>query len=82
MNLHTQQCVSSADKYLLRHFLEPGIMGLAQVKGCRGHIIQKSYIVNRVRYDIFYMEKYSLKLDLPRIYDTVINCFKSQGWAY
>ncbi|WP_158847592.1 exopolysaccharide biosynthesis polyprenyl glycosylphosphotransferase [Algibacter sp. L1A34] len=82
MKLHTEEFQSTVDKYLVRHFLKPGITGLAQVKGYRGEIIDKSDIVNRVRYDIFYMEKWSFKLDLRIIYLTVFNALSGEEKAY
>jgi len=82
MQSHTEQFQSTVDKYLVRHFLKPGITGLAQVKGYRGEIVDNSDIVNRVRYDIFYMEKWSFKLDLKIIYLTVFNVFKGEEKAY
>lgn len=82
MQIHTEQFQSSVDKYLVRHFLKPGITGLAQIKGYRGEIVSKSDIVNRVRYDIFYMEKWSLRFDLIIIYYTVLNALKGEEKAY
>ncbi|MCL5130019.1 exopolysaccharide biosynthesis polyprenyl glycosylphosphotransferase [Algibacter sp. L4_22] len=82
MQLHTEEFQSTVDKYLVRHFLKPGITGLAQIKGYRGEIIDKSDIVNRVRYDIFYMEKWSFKLDLRIIYLTVFNALSGEEKAY
>ena len=82
MEIHTQQYETSVDKYLVRHFLKPGITGLAQIKGYRGEIIEKSDIVNRVRFDIFYMEKWSLQLDFKIIYYTVVNAIIGQERAY
>ena len=82
MEFHTEQYETSVDKYLVRHFLKPGITGLAQVKGYRGEIIETSDIVNRVRFDIFYMEKWSVQLDLYIIYCTVVNAIKGQEKAY
>ncbi|MDP5230054.1 MAG: undecaprenyl-phosphate glucose phosphotransferase [Cellulophaga sp.] len=82
MKLHTEQYEKTVDKYLVRHFLKPGITGLAQIKGYRGEIIEKADIVNRVRYDIFYMEKWSLELDLRIIYYTVANALKGEESAY
>ncbi|WP_423997346.1 exopolysaccharide biosynthesis polyprenyl glycosylphosphotransferase [Maribacter sp. IgM3_T14_3] len=82
MHLHTEKYQNSVDKYLVRHFLKPGITGLAQIKGYRGEIIKQSDIINRVRYDIFYMEKWSLKLDLSIIYYTVYNAIKGEEKAY
>ncbi|NJB35382.1 undecaprenyl-phosphate glucose phosphotransferase [Croceivirga sp. JEA036] len=82
MVVQTEEYQKSVDKYLVRHFLKPGITGLAQVKGYRGEVIQKSDILNRVRYDIFYMEKWSLKLDLRIIFFTVFNALKGEEKAY
>lgn len=82
MELHTQQYETSVDKYLVRHFLKPGITGLAQIKGYRGEIKDKSDIVNRVRYDIFYMEKWSIRFDVLIIYYTLVNAIRGQEKAY
>jgi|TARA_R110002033_G_scaffold12371_9_gene37567 putative colanic acid biosynthesis UDP-glucose lipid carrier transferase len=82
MVVHTQQYESSVDKYLVRHFLKPGITGLAQIQGCRGEIVNRSDIVNRVRYDIFYLEKWSLALDAKIVFLTVYNALKGEERAY
>ena len=82
MVVHTQEFENSVDKYLVRHFLKPGITGLAQISGYRGEIMVKSDIINRVRYDIFYMEKWSLRLDAKIIYLTVFNALKGDTNAY
>lgn len=82
MVVHTQQYEGSVDKYLVRHFLKPGITGLAQIQGCRGEIIERSDIVNRVRYDIFYMEKWSLGLDAKIVFLTIYNAIKGEARAY
>ncbi|WP_405410874.1 undecaprenyl-phosphate glucose phosphotransferase [Maribacter sp. Asnod1-A12] len=82
MVVHTQQYEGSVDKYLVRHFLKPGITGLAQIQGCRGEIINRSDIVNRVRYDIFYMEKWSLALDAKIVFLTIYNAIKGEERAY
>ncbi|WP_339729857.1 undecaprenyl-phosphate glucose phosphotransferase [Maribacter stanieri] len=82
MVVHTQQYENSVDKYLVRHFLKPGITGLAQIQGCRGEIVNRSDIVNRVRYDIFYMEKWSLALDAKIVFLTVYNALKGEERAY
>ncbi|MDE3741470.1 undecaprenyl-phosphate glucose phosphotransferase [Maribacter polysaccharolyticus] len=82
MEFHTQQFEKSVDKYLVRHFLKPGITGLAQIKGYRGEIVEQSDIVNRVRYDIFYLEKWSILLDFRIIFDTVFNAVRGEEKAY
>ncbi|MEO9892791.1 exopolysaccharide biosynthesis polyprenyl glycosylphosphotransferase [Aurantibacter sp.] len=82
MELHTDHYETSVDKYLVRHFVKPGITGLAQTKGYRGEIENKYDIQNRVRLDIFYVEKWSLWLDLSIIFDTIANIFKKEEKAY
>ena len=82
MEVHTVDYQSSVDKYLVRHFVKPGITGLAQIKGYRGEINKKSDILNRTKLDIFYVEKWSLTLDLSIIYFTVANIFMGEENAY
>jgi len=82
MELHTDHFESSVDKYLVRHFVKPGITGLAQTKGYRGEIENKSDIQNRVRLDIFYVEKWSLWLDISIIFNTIANFFRKEEKAY
>ncbi|SFZ90112.1 putative colanic acid biosysnthesis UDP-glucose lipid carrier transferase [Flaviramulus basaltis] len=69
-------------KYMVRHFVKPGVTGLAQVRGYRGEIETKEDIVNRTKYDIFYIENWSLILDLGIIFQTVLNVFKGEEKAY
>ena len=82
MEVHTKEYEHSVEKYLVRHFLKPGITGLAQIQGYRGEIVKKSDIVNRVRYDVFYMEKWSLRLDMIIIWKTVTNALRGEEKAY
>jgi putative colanic acid biosynthesis UDP-glucose lipid carrier transferase len=70
------------NKYMVRHFVKPGITGLAQVKGYRGEIENYKDIKNRVKYDIFYIENWSFFLDMKIIYQTVKNAIKGEDKAY
>ena len=69
-------------KYMVRHFVKPGVTGLAQVRGYRGEIETKEDIVNRTKYDVFYIENWTLILDLGIIIQTVLNVFKGEEKAY
>ncbi|MCL4138491.1 UNVERIFIED_CONTAM: hypothetical protein GTU68_005664, partial [Idotea baltica] len=82
MEYHTMGYETSIDKYLVRHFVKPGITGLAQVRGYRGEITVPSDIVNRIRLDIFYVEKWSLFLDIKIIFYTVYNTVVGDDNAY
>ncbi len=72
----------SVDKFMVRHFVKPGITGLAQVKGYRGEIETDEDIINRVKYDIYYLENWSLILDLNIVFLTTINFLTGQKKAY
>ncbi len=69
-------------KYMVRHYVKPGITGLAQVRGFRGEIETDDDMINRIKYDVFYIENWSLLLDIKIIVQTVINIFKGEEKAY
>ncbi|HLA55631.1 MAG TPA: undecaprenyl-phosphate glucose phosphotransferase [Flavobacterium sp.] len=73
---------SKIKKYMVRHYVKPGITGLAQVRGYRGEIETDDDMVNRIKFDVFYIENWSLILDLKIILQTVINIFKGEEKAY
>ncbi len=79
---HTNMYAERIDKFMVRHFIKPGITGLAQTKGFRGEVESDNDIINRVRYDIFYMKKWSILLDLKIIFSTVYNTLKGDQKAY
>jgi putative colanic acid biosynthesis UDP-glucose lipid carrier transferase len=79
---HTNMYAERIDKFMVRHFIKPGITGLAQTKGFRGEVETDKDIINRVRYDIFYIEKWSLLLDLKIIFNTIYNTLKGDKKAY
>lgn len=79
---HTEMYAKSVDKFMVRHFIKPGITGLAQINGFRGEVETETDIVNRVKYDIFYLENWSLLLDIKIIFATIINAIKGEKKAY
>ncbi len=79
---HSNVFEQRIDKFMVRHFVKPGITGLAQIRGYRGEIENKFDIVNRVKFDIFYIENWSLALDLKIIVQTVLNVLKGEEKAY
>ena len=79
---HTEMYAKRIDKFMVRHFIKPGITGLAQSNGFRGEVENEKDIINRVKYDIFYLENWSLILDLKIIIQTVVNIFKGDEKAY
>jgi putative colanic acid biosynthesis UDP-glucose lipid carrier transferase len=79
---HTNMYARRIDKFMVRHFVKPGITGLAQVSGFRGEIETDKDIINRVKYDIFYVENWSLLLDIKITVQTFINALKGEKKAY
>ena len=73
---------SRINKYMVRLYVKPGVTGLAQVKGCRGEIETDEDMVNRIKYDVFYIENWSFFLDIKIIVQTVVNIFKGEEKAY
>ena len=68
--------------YKVRHFVKPGITGLAQCKGLRGEITEHRALLNRVRYDMLYVAKWSLSLDLKIIVKTALQVIHPPRSAY
>lgn len=79
---HTNEYSDKVDKYMVRHFVKPGITGLAQVRGYRGEIEKDADILNRTKFDIFYIENWSMFLDIKIMVQTVINAVKGEAKAY
>ena len=77
-----EKYLKSIDKFMVRHFIKPGITGLAQVNGYRGEIETNSDIINRIKYDINYIENWTLLLDFKIIILTVFNSIKGESKAY
>jgi len=70
-----QQFTAYVPKYIERHRVRSGITGWAQVNGLRG----QSPIEERTKYDIFYIENWSLWFDIKIIILTFIAVFKGQN---
>ena len=79
---HTEQYSAIINKYMVRQFLKPGITGWAQVEGYRGETKDPKLMEKRVEHDIWYMENWSLMMDIKIIFMTVINVFKGEETAY
>jgi lipopolysaccharide/colanic/teichoic acid biosynthesis glycosyltransferase len=52
------------DRYWHRHALNPGLTGLAQVRGFRGPTLSKEDLLNRLQSDLEYMRSWSVWRDL------------------
>ncbi len=65
-----------------RHYIKPGITGLAQVKGFRGEVETDDDIINRLKYDLHYIENWSFWLDIKIVLLTVFNVLRGEDKAY
>jgi putative colanic acid biosynthesis UDP-glucose lipid carrier transferase len=61
---HNEHYITLIDNYLGRHKVKPGITGLAQVSGYRGLTDTLDKMQNRVKFDLEYIENWSLVLDI------------------
>jgi len=68
---HNEQYAGVIDEYLARHRVKPGITGWAQVNGLRGETETLEKMQQRVRYDLYYIENWSLLFDLRIIFRTL-----------
>ena len=65
-------------RYMDRHQEKAGMTGWAQVNGLRGN----TSIVERTKYDLYYIENWSLLFDLKIILRTVMNTLRGDKHAY
>lgn len=72
---HNELYKDSIKAYMQRHKVKPGITGWAQVNGWRGETKQLEKMERRVEYDLFYIENWSLGLDLKIIFLTLFQGF-------
>ena len=74
--IHNEIYREQISGYMLRHKVKPGITGLAQINGYRGETDTLDKMAGRIRYDLRYIQKWSLLLDLKIIALTAIKGFK------
>ena len=76
---HNEYYRDKIDGYMSRHTIRPGMTGWAQVNGCRGETDTLEKMKRRVRYDIEYIQKWSIFLDLRILFKTTIEVFRSNA---
>lgn len=64
---HVNHFKNEIPLYMVKHYVKPGISGWAQVNGLRGN----TSIEERIKYDIYYIENWSLWLDIKIIFLTL-----------
>ena len=73
---HNEEYRKLIKGYMVRHKVQPGITGLAQVNGCRGETSKLEEMELRVKYDLDYLRNWSPMLDIKILFATVIKIFK------
>jgi lipopolysaccharide/colanic/teichoic acid biosynthesis glycosyltransferase len=61
---HTEEFGNISEQYMARHYFKPGITGWAQINGYRGEIKNNDLLLKRIECDIWYMENWSMWLDM------------------
>ena len=82
MLLHTSEYSKLINKYMVRQLVKPGITGIAQVRGYRGETKELEDMEGRVRLDVWYIENWSLSLDINIVLQTIWNVFRGDDKAY
>jgi putative colanic acid biosynthesis UDP-glucose lipid carrier transferase len=70
LTLHDDLFEKYYKRYRSRHYVKPGITGLAQISGYRGEATCEDDIIGRVRYDIKYISDWSLTTEVYIILKT------------
>ncbi len=75
---HTDIYSDLIGDYMIRHLAKPGITGWAQVNGCRGETKELADMRARVEKDIWYIEHWSVELDISIIFMTIWQLIRHQ----
>ncbi|MCX8492173.1 MAG: exopolysaccharide biosynthesis polyprenyl glycosylphosphotransferase [Cyclobacteriaceae bacterium] len=67
---------------IARHYVKPGITGLAQCMGYRGETKDLADMENRVRLDRYYIENWTFWLDIKIVFLTVVSLLRGSEKAY
>lgn len=76
---HNEHYAKIIDGYLGRHRVKPGITGWAQINGYRGETDTPEKMRLRVQYDLYYIDNWSLILDLKILVLTIFNGFVNKN---
>lgn len=79
---HTTDYSKVADDYMIRQFIKPGITGWAQINGYRGEITNPEQIQMRVNKDVWYLENWTLWLDIQILFLTIYYILRGDENAY
>lgn len=76
---HNEEYRKIIDGYMLRHKVKPGITGWAQIHGLRGETKTVDKMAKRVEYDLEYIHRWSVWLDLKIIFSSIVKGFSDKN---
>lgn len=76
---HNEEYRQLIEGYMLRHKVKPGITGWAQINGFRGETETINKMVKRIEYDLDYIHRWSVWLDIKIIVATVFKGFVNKN---
>jgi Undecaprenyl-phosphate glucose phosphotransferase len=76
---HDREYEQRISRYARRHNVKPGITGWAQIHGYRGETDTDEKMRKRVEHDLFYIDNWSLWIDLKIMARTVLSCAAYQN---
>lgn len=82
MEHHTEIYSRLIGDYMVRHLVKPGITGWAQINGCRGETKTVKDMEDRVEHDIWYIEHWSMALDIEIFFRTIWQVLRGDKQAY
>jgi len=77
---HDDQYKSVIETYCFRHHVKPGITGWAQINGLRGETAHLERMQRRVEFDIWYINNWSLWLDVFILLKTAFEVLKQKAY--
>lgn len=76
---HNEMYRKNIDGYMLRHLVKPGITGWAQINGWRGETDTDEKMQKRIQYDLEYLRKWSIWLDIKIVFMTIFKGFANKN---
>ncbi|MFQ3196460.1 MAG: putative colanic acid biosynthesis UDP-glucose lipid carrier transferase [Paraglaciecola sp.] len=76
---HNEEYRKLVERYMLRHKVRPGITGWAQINGFRGETETINKMIKRVEYDLDYIHRWSVWMDIRIILSTITRGFTDKN---
>jgi lipopolysaccharide/colanic/teichoic acid biosynthesis glycosyltransferase len=76
---HDSQFDKAVQRYAFRRRVKPGLTGWAQIHGCRGPTPTRDLIEQRVEYDLWYIDNWSLRLDFAILLRTPVEVLRARN---